>query len=156
MNEIYHSGVRGQKHGIRQYQNLDGTWTELGKLRRRLADGIANSSGDSGGSNKKKNLTIEGGMSKIYSSANNFANQITRDKPIDYRNYREEMSQLSDQDLQRRVNRMNLENSYMRLTDARVNYSRKRGEEVVKDIVYSVGAVTGIAGGIVTILKSVR
>ena len=151
MNELYHSGVKGQVHGVRNYQNLDGTWTELGKWRRRK--GVNTPRGSSG---KKEKPTIEGGMGKISSSANNFANQITRNKPIDYRNYREEMKQLTDQDLQKRINRMNLENSYMRLTDDRVNYARKRGEEIVKDIVYSVGAVTGIAGGVVTIVKAVK
>lgn len=32
---LVHSGVRGMKHGNRRYQNEDGTWTELGKARRR-------------------------------------------------------------------------------------------------------------------------
>ena len=32
---LVHSGVKGMKHGVRQYQNRDGTWTELGKERRR-------------------------------------------------------------------------------------------------------------------------
>lgn len=34
-NELYHYGVRGQKKGQRRYQYEDGTWTELGKERRR-------------------------------------------------------------------------------------------------------------------------
>lgn len=36
---LVHSGVRGMKHGVRQYQNRDGTWTELGKARRRTGSG---------------------------------------------------------------------------------------------------------------------
>lgn len=32
---LNHSGVDGQKYGKRLYQNPDGTWTELGKERRR-------------------------------------------------------------------------------------------------------------------------
>ena len=34
-NELYHSGILGQKWGLRRYQNEDGTYTELGKIRRR-------------------------------------------------------------------------------------------------------------------------
>lgn len=32
-NELYHYGVKGQKWGIRRYQNSDGTLTELGRQR---------------------------------------------------------------------------------------------------------------------------
>ena len=35
---LIHYGVPGQKWGTRQYQNLDGTWTEEGKRRRRIGD----------------------------------------------------------------------------------------------------------------------
>ena len=37
-SELVHHGVKGQKHGVRQYQNKDGTWTELGKERRRVGN----------------------------------------------------------------------------------------------------------------------
>lgn len=33
--ELYHHGVKGQKWGVRNYQNTDGTYTEEGKERRR-------------------------------------------------------------------------------------------------------------------------
>jgi hypothetical protein len=32
-NELYHHGVKGQKWGVRRYQNADGSLTELGKKR---------------------------------------------------------------------------------------------------------------------------
>ena len=32
-NELYHYGVKGQKWGIRRYQNANGTLTEEGKIR---------------------------------------------------------------------------------------------------------------------------
>ena len=41
MSELYHYGRPNQKWGIRNYQNRDGTWTELGKARRRMGDGRA-------------------------------------------------------------------------------------------------------------------
>lgn len=31
MDTIYHHGVKGQKWGVRRYQNADGTWTPEGK-----------------------------------------------------------------------------------------------------------------------------
>ena len=33
--ELYHYGIKGQKWGVRRYQNEDGTYTETGKKRRR-------------------------------------------------------------------------------------------------------------------------
>ena len=30
---LYHHGIKGQKWGIRRYQNPDGTWTDAGKAR---------------------------------------------------------------------------------------------------------------------------
>lgn len=34
--ELYHSGIKGQKWGVRRYQNPDGTLTEAGKKRYRV------------------------------------------------------------------------------------------------------------------------
>lgn len=35
-DSLMHYGTKGMKRGVRLYQNLDGTWTELGKERRRI------------------------------------------------------------------------------------------------------------------------
>lgn len=32
---LYHHGIKGQKWGLRRFQNSDGTYTEAGKKRRR-------------------------------------------------------------------------------------------------------------------------
>ena len=44
---LCHHGVKGQKWGIRRYQNRDGTWTDAGKKRYGDSDG-----GPPGSSNK--------------------------------------------------------------------------------------------------------
>lgn len=35
---LYHHGIKGQKWGIRRFQNSDGTYTEAGKKRYHLSD----------------------------------------------------------------------------------------------------------------------
>lgn len=35
--ELFHHGIKGQRWGIRRYQNKDGTLTEAGKKKRKLA-----------------------------------------------------------------------------------------------------------------------
>lgn len=37
-NELYHHGVKGQKWGVRRYQNADGTLTDAGKKRKARQD----------------------------------------------------------------------------------------------------------------------
>ncbi len=38
-DELYHHGIKGQRWGVRRFQNEDGTYTSLGKERRRIGDG---------------------------------------------------------------------------------------------------------------------
>lgn len=38
MNELYHHGIKGQKWGVRRFQNEDGTLTNLGRSRKTRTD----------------------------------------------------------------------------------------------------------------------
>lgn len=38
MNELYHHGIKGQKWGVRRYQNKDGSYTYEGTQRRKIKD----------------------------------------------------------------------------------------------------------------------
>ena len=64
-NELYHEGVRGMRWGIRKYQNLDGTWTALGKRRRRLSPDAQKRADRK---NKIKNLQSKGELERAKAS----------------------------------------------------------------------------------------
>lgn len=54
-NALCHHGIKGQKWGVRRYQNPDGTWTDAGKRRYGDSDGPEeNSDGKKSSSTKKK------------------------------------------------------------------------------------------------------
>lgn len=38
MNELYHHGIKGQRWGVRRFQNKDGTLTNMGRNRRTMND----------------------------------------------------------------------------------------------------------------------
>ena len=52
-DELYHHGIKGQKWGVRRFQNPDGTLTAAG--RKRYTD--ENGRGDSSGNGRKRGLT---------------------------------------------------------------------------------------------------
>ena len=54
MNDyLYHHGIKGQKWGVRRYQNYDGTWTEAGKERYGTAERMTNKYNSLSDSQKK-------------------------------------------------------------------------------------------------------
>ena len=55
LNSLEHYGVKGQKWGLRKYQNPDGSYTELGKERRRVGYGKEESSKEDEKSSKGQN-----------------------------------------------------------------------------------------------------
>lgn len=41
INELYHHGIKGQKWGVRRYQNKDGSYTSAGKKHRASIEGYS-------------------------------------------------------------------------------------------------------------------
>lgn len=75
MNELYHHGTKGQKHGVRRYQTTNGTWTPLGLARRRAREG------DGDGDSNAKDIK-SGKSGKAASAKSKKDNYFVRRKKI--------------------------------------------------------------------------
>ena len=131
---IAHSGVKGMKWGVNKYRNPDGTLTEAGKERYRY--------------NKEstKNMSKMGQEVKdsIRSAREAVPETKNRPKPI-----RKDYSDIPNQELEKRIKRLELEHRYGDLTGD-TKYV-KSGSEKVTDILAIVGAAAAIGVSALTI-----
>lgn len=110
-DELYHHGVPGQRWGFRRYQNPDGTLTPAGRRRaNKLAEKYAKVTG------KKlivKKRSVQG-------------NEKPKPKTI---------SEMSDQEIQAKINRMRLEDTYASMIASRAPKEKvSRGKKFVSNL----------------------
>lgn len=172
---LAHHGIFGQKWHIRRFQNPDGTLTEAGKRRysrdavdsreyrrdqsaprqaartARFKADVAKQRLDTVEVKKASKVqtgvnNIEGGVNKIASVGRQSNRYASNHKTLST----EEMSQISDADLQKLVNRLNMETNYTRLTE------EPRAIDYVADGIGYVAAFTSIAVGALTVYNQFK
>lgn len=203
-SELYHHGVKGQKWGVRRYQNADGTLTAAGKKRNKQTsqDDVSKMSTDELRSKvrrlnneqrymdltKSKSSALSktaDGMERV-SKAGNDANKIykstkgekdpysklagqgvdavsrtakvtkkidstVRDKK-DTKVARKKLENMSDDDLAKTVERLDLERQYSNLKKSDIN----RGKVRVSDVLDVAGDVLGITASAVGIAVGIK
>ena len=103
---LIHYGIKGQKWGVRRFQNEDRTLTAAGKERYGRGDGSS-----FGKKMKKAASSVGSGIGKAAKAIGKRAKNAAEEK------WKENPKHLSDDELQERINRLNKEAQYKRLQD---------------------------------------
>ena len=145
MSEIRHHGIKGQKWGVRRFQNADGSLTAAG--RKRYGDGessydygkdsgdrkvvrVGKESNTENYENAIKKTKAAGDAVENIRKFNNDAKRI-KDPAMEKR-IRKSTEQMSDKELQQRVQRLNMEDNYTRMMMHREQL--KQGEDYVNRV----------------------
>ena len=164
-DELYHYGTKGQKWHQRRYQNPDGTWTEIGKQRRRKGSGKrigsvdfdyvdTDGSGDISDEEWKAmlNYGAETGT-RLTSAYNLLKNKKEKGENIDYVKYKEEMEKLSDDELRKIVNRLNTENQYVKLKSER---DMSKGKKIAMNALKGTAAAITLGASTMALIYNGR
>lgn len=113
-NELQHHGIKGQKWGVRRFQNTDGSLTAEGKKRYSVND-------------YQQAIDKTKTAGKIVNEAKTLNNTIKKvNDPVAERRIRKSAAKMSDIELQKRVQRLNMEDNYTRMMLHRENLERGR------------------------------
>ena len=138
-NDLRHHGIKGQKWGVRRYQKADGTLTPLGKLRY----GDANDYKEMG-----KQVAKADGLIKT-------AKKYQKEK--EHKEYEEniktDLSKMSDAELQKAVNRLNLEQRYTQVMRSK---EKERGESAAMKWLNAAGTVTTVAASAISMAVAIK
>ena len=145
MSELRHHGIKGQKWGVRRFQNKDGSLTADGKKRY-------------GADDYKNTLDKVNSAGKIVDEVRKYNNSAQKSSDPDMeRRIRKSINNMSDKELQQRVQRLNMEDNYTRMMMHRENL--EKGESFVnKALNISTTALQGAATAltIAMILKQLK
>jgi hypothetical protein len=157
IRELYHHGIKGQKWGIHRYQNPDGTLTEAGKERY----GVKGSSDEMSKKGKEQYdkdikdshdsiMDVLGAAKTISNETANLVGPKRGSKRVNKKDY----SNMSDEELRKKVNRLQMERQYGDLTGD--NKYVMTGREKVRETLQTFGSLISIVGGVVGIAYTVN
>lgn len=171
---LAHHGIKGQKWGVRRYQNEDGTLTAAGKRRDR-ANRDTDTMSDTELKSEVQRMNLEKqykklskelvdptrleSTKKVVDSMSEFtrkAQQIGQDSPGQKKGKkpRLDLSEMSDKELRERINRELMERQYSDLFAEPETVSR--GESFVNKALENVGTVLSVAGSALSVALAIR
>ena len=154
-SELQHWGIKGQKWGVRRYQNSDGSLTpagikryrdEAGDIERRLNTNKREMTADDYQNAIKKTKSVGEGIDSVRKF--NDDGKKLKDPAME-RRIRKSTEQMSDKELQQRVQRLNMEDNYTRMMMHREHL--QQGENYVNKMLDASATVVQGATAALTI-----
>lgn len=123
--ELWHHGIMGMKWGIRRYQNPDGTLTIAGKIRYGNKNRLEASVNKKAAKLQRKYNDLTGKSIRQNNAAKDKTKEETRKKDSKSKS----ISEMSSEELQAAINRINLEKIYLQAMESvnprKVNLGQK-------------------------------
>ena len=136
-NDLQHWGIKGMRWGVRRYQNADGSLTPAGVKRyrdeaeniERQLNGRKSTTVDDYQNAIKKTKSVGEGIDSVRKF--NDDSKKLKDPAME-RRIRKSTEQMSDKELQQRVQRLNMEDNYTRMMMHREHL--QQGEDYVNKV----------------------
>lgn len=151
LDELYHHGIKGQKWGKRRYQNADGSLTPAGKERYGSKEDFE----------KQYPEDVKKSINKAKSGLNKASGVVDKAKDSNAKKVKKaqeeqikrDVAKMSDQELQKIVNRLNMEERYKQVMNSR---AAENGKDRVSKILEYAGTALAVGVGAMELMLKIQ
>lgn len=170
---LRHYGIKGQRWGVRRFQNADGSYTSAGKRRAKQQEEKREPLNDEELSARVRRLTMEKQYSKLSKEATpqsqlektkkvvdsasalvGQAKKLDQDSRSSAKKPRLDLTKMTDKELREQINRELLERQYSDLFAQPATVSR--GRQFVSQAIETTGTALAIGGSALSIALTIK